>query len=629
MGEIKRIPGGFTQVDQLPRNLRIYEPFYTGSNPLIPPAQTLSVFAVISAEDQNKTGKVYLLSENTPEQLSVVRSIVERCSGKTQSQQSGPLGTHDLYIAQIGNAKIHEIIKREFESRRQVDKQNKNIDAEAQKKINTADSLLKNAMELRASDIHIESDGHRAIVRFRIFKELIDYSHMSHQDAQDVCNIFFSTFVRGLDGTQEKGSGGGVYKSSNLLDGEFSRMLDNGVNMKARMVNIGQNNQGYYTMVLRLIDKSKAMGSKPFYVMGFSEHACSKMRILQRASRGMVLVGGVTGSGKSTSVQNMILQERDRTGNSRKIYTIEQPIEQTMARIIQVNGADSHEGNQGPNSSEQDFSFDNLNRMFMRGDPDTIAYGEIRDNKTAEAAIKGVESGHLVYGTMHVQNAMGVFSRFETFGVPLDKLCRNGFIKMVLFQHLVPKVCPHCSIPYQKNGKIPAEFGEFYAVKSFKTGSGGGLDMSKVIPIKQSLTPGESLIRKLQREKLISAHDAAMMKNRIDMMNSDNDTSDFQRRLDSLIESSTLSNDNISIKFRGDGCKHCFNGTVGVMPATEVLLPDEHFLELVLNGKINQAESYWKTKLGGRSVTSDMYPNILNGLVDPRMVESELEELGS
>ncbi len=627
----KKNGGSIDSLSDLPERYKLYEAFYENpmSEMFIPNELRGNIFAIVGTDTKDRTiSLLTYYADNDSNLVADVMAVARQIMSTYGKDKAIKLHPEPLSYARIGNEQLRKTILLELKKKTSKNRKNNKGDQKAGEQISFAENVLRQAMEMKASDLHIESDGNRAVIRLRVNKELNDFIPLTHQDAENLSNIFYSTFVRGNEDDQEQGSGSGVYLSSNLLDGEFSRMIGD-INMKARMVNIGQNYQDKYTMVLRLIDKNKAVEATPYVKMGFSRDTCGAFRRVQSASRGMILICGVTGSGKSTTMQNMIQHERDRCGNSRKIYSLEQPIEQVMNRVTQINSADSHESNDGKDlDSSQDFSFENLNRMLMRGDPDSIAYGEIRDNATAKASIKGVESGHLVYGTMHVSEAMGVFSRFETFGIETEKVCRKSFLQMALYQHLIPKLCPHCSIKYTGKNDVPQEFGEFHAVKSFKFSDGRGLDISKIQPIASQLKRGESLLRALQYEAVLSSRDVTNMRQKILSMNEQNDDQALKSRVDALMVSSTLTEDELNVRFRGNGCKHCFNGTSGIVPATEVLIPDEQFLELVMSKKLNKAEAYWKSKLGGRSATRDTYDKILSGEVDPRMVETELTEIG-
>jgi len=315
-------------------------------------------------------------------------------------------------------------------------------------------------------------------------------------------------------------------------------------------------------------------------------------------------------------------QERDRSGGSKKIISIEHPVEYNMDRITQISAGEEHE------SPDRNFSFDHINTLLMRADPDTIAYGEIRNSETAKASIKGVESGHLVYGTMHASDAMGAFSRFGSFGIKMETVCKKGFLRLILYQMLLPKLCPDCSIKYKIGSDIPDKYGEVFALKSHKLPNGQSISLKEIMEAQENIGPQDSLIRHFQAQGKITTKDVIDMRRKLEVMNADNDKEGLKLRLQKVINISMLREDEINIRFRGTGCKNCFQGQVGVVPASEVIVPDETFLRLMREGQPDKAELYWKASLGGRSATSDSYEKILSGHVDPRTVEEELENLG-
>jgi type II secretory ATPase GspE/PulE/Tfp pilus assembly ATPase PilB-like protein len=154
------------------------------------------------------------------------------------------------------------------------------------------------------------------------------------------------------------------------------------------------------------------------------------------------------------------------------------------------------------------------------------------------------------------------------------------------------------------------------------------LHLKEYLEIQNGMKPGESLIRTLQHKRLVNAREVVAMRKKMEYMNSENDTDAFSKRLQRIVSASLLDKDEVNIRFRGQGCKHCFQGHSGVAPASEVLVPDDEFLQLIRNGDADKAELYWKTTLHGRSATSDTYDKIFSGVVDPRTVEEELENLG-
>lgn len=490
--------------------------------------------------------------------------------------------------------------------------------------VNMADDYLKEAMELGASDFHIEADESRAFVRLRIHKQMIDIDEITHEEARKIGLAFYSEFTRGRGEGQVKGIAEGSYQESSLLDAEFSRKIGGNISLKARMVNIGLNHSDSFNIVLRLIDKTKTSEAIPFEKLNFSRNVCRKLRILETASKGAILVVGVTGSGKSTTLQNMVQHERDRSGNTRKIYTIEQPVESRIDRVIQIN-ASGDEGKDVP--ADKNFSFDNINRSLMRGDPDSIMYGEIRDSITANAMKKGADSGHLVYGTMHVKSAIEAYPRLESFGLSRETIARNGFLVLVMCLHLLPRLCPHCSVPYRGKNSVPERYSEFDAIANYRKKSDSRNIMREVIATQKSIRPGDSLLRELQRKNIIDARDVFDLQQKIKLMNEGSDYAAFGDRVESVIRSSMIPREETNVRFKGAGCKECFNGTVGVAPVAEVLIPDDSFLSFVREGRLDRAELYWKSNLEGVTITQDSYEKIVSGMIDPRDAEAELPEL--
>jgi type II secretory ATPase GspE/PulE/Tfp pilus assembly ATPase PilB-like protein len=616
--KVDRLSGNIDNLGDLPDGLKVAVIFYSNDKYegfYIPEAMRENL-AAVSSKDSNGKDVTYLIYCNVGAKDNVKQKLRTIIVNYRKDDIEIPLiiaETNQLVLIEGLNTSFIN----SFTKKSKVKSNEKTEDASA-----LAEKILYAAMRVGASDLHIESDGKRAKVRFRRNKELGIYTTLTHAQADEFGSVCYGTFVKGDGEGQEKGTGRGVYQSGNLLEGEFSRVIGD-VNLKARMVNIGHNQGKSFDLVMRLIDKNKSNNAQRFEDLDFSKNSCTRLRRLETLSRGMVLTVGVTGSGKSTSQQNMLQQERDRTGGSRKILSIEHPVEAVVDGVSQITAGEKKE------SSDQNFSFENLNTLFMRADPDSIAYGEIRDQATAEASIKGVESGHLVYGTMHASECMGVFSRFESFGVSIDKVCRKGFLRVVLFQHLLPRLCKHCSKPHVIGDAIPNKYDEIFAVKSLMASDSKKHHLQEFLDIQDTIKPNASFIRELQRRGIVNSREVILMKRKLEYMNSESDSESFSKRLARIASGSMLGSSEINVRFRGQGCKHCFQGYKGVTPSSEVLIPDDEFLHLVRDGQMDKAELYWKTNLQGKSATSDTYDKILSGVVDPRTVEEELEDLGS
>src|SRR5258706_9891685 len=149
---------------------------------------------------------------------------------------------------------------------------------------------------------------------------------------------------------------------------------------------------------------------------------------LARRPHGMLLVTGPTGSGKTTTLYGAL---QTRTADAEKIITVEDPIEYQLARITQV-----------PVHRQAGVTFATALRAILRQDPDVIMVGEMRDKETAEVAVQAAMTGHLVFSTLHTNDAVGAIPRLLDLGIP-DYLVA-ATVEGVLAQRLVRRVCREC-----------------------------------------------------------------------------------------------------------------------------------------------------------------------------------------
>ena len=185
-------------------------------------------------------------------------------------------------------------------------------------------------------------------------------------------------------------------------------------------------------LVMRLQDRSNVILG--LQQLGFNDYSLDKLNndLLER-SYGIVLVTGPTGSGKSTTLYACLTKINNPTVN---ILTVEDPVEQRIHGIgqVQVN-------------SKIGLTFAAGLRAFLRQDPDVIMVGEIRDLETAELAIQASLTGHLVFSTLHTNDAAGAFPRLMDFGCEPFLIATS--LLGVVAQRLVRVLCPHCKLPYE------------------------------------------------------------------------------------------------------------------------------------------------------------------------------------
>jgi type IV pilus assembly protein PilB len=286
--------------------------------------------------------------------------------------------------------------------------------------IKLVDTIVFNAMESRASDIHIETRDTEVQVKFRI-----DGALYSKVDPIDLA--FHQTLISRIKVMSELD----IAERRVPQDGRF-RVRYKGRNVDFR-VSIMPTVHGE-DAVIRILDKeqiNESFKDLRLDVVGFAEEDLRKFRRYIAEPYGMVLVTGPTGSGKTTTLYaalNEIRNEED------KIITIEDPVEYQLHGITQI-----------PVNEKKGLTFARGLRSILRHDPDKIMVGEIRDTETAQIAIQSALTGHLVFTTVHANNVIDVIGRFLNMGVEPYNFVSS--LNCVLAQRLVRMLCEVCKRP--------------------------------------------------------------------------------------------------------------------------------------------------------------------------------------
>jgi type IV pilus assembly protein PilB len=282
-------------------------------------------------------------------------------------------------------------------------------------------TVVLNALERRASDIHIETRDADVIVKYRIDGALyraadpIDISH--HQTIIQRIKVMSE-----LDIAERRVPQDGRFRI--FLKG---RKIDFRVSIMPAVH--GEN------CVIRILDKeqiNESFRELNLEVVGFAPQDLKKFRKFIAEPYGMVLVTGPTGSGKTTTLYaglNEIKNEED------KIITIEDPVEYQLQGVTQI-----------PVNEKKGLTFARGLRSILRHDPDKIMVGEIRDSETAQIAIQSALTGHLVFTTVHANNVIDVIGRFLNMGVEPYNFVSS--LNCVLAQRLVRMLCVHCKKTY-------------------------------------------------------------------------------------------------------------------------------------------------------------------------------------
>jgi type IV pilus assembly protein PilB len=288
--------------------------------------------------------------------------------------------------------------------------------------IKLVDTVVLNALERRASDIHIETRDADVVVKYRIDGAL-------YRAADPIDIAHHQTIIQRIKVMSELD----IAERRVPQDGRF-RMRIRGRKIDFR-VSIMPSIHGE-NAVIRILDKeqiNEAFRELNLDVVGFAPQDLKKFRKFIAEPYGMVLVTGPTGSGKTTTLYGALNEIKN---DEDKIITIEDPVEYQLQGITQI-----------PVNEKKGLTFARGLRSILRHDPDKIMVGEIRDEETAQIAIQSALTGHLVFTTVHANNVIDVIGRFLNMGVEPYNFVSS--LNCVLAQRLVRMLCVNCRKPLE------------------------------------------------------------------------------------------------------------------------------------------------------------------------------------
>lgn len=276
------------------------------------------------------------------------------------------------------------------------------------------DRILREAVRLGATDVHLEPQDDRAVeVRFRVDGVLrpIKGLRLSGDDWKGLVNVILLQAGMNIEAQE-----------STCQDGALRWNAGGGATIDVRVSQLPAVHG--VSMVLRLLYRDERL--EKLEDLGYSDEEVGEIWRMARAPYGLLLVGGPTGSGKSTTLYAVLRMLR---GVEKKILTVEDPVEVKVPGVEQV-------------SLGRDQGYAQVVRQFLRHDPDIMLVGEIRDPETASAAVTAAMTGHLVLSTVHANDGPGAISRLMDLGLSRWDLASN--LIGVISQRLVRRLCPDC-----------------------------------------------------------------------------------------------------------------------------------------------------------------------------------------
>ncbi|MCU0830238.1 MAG: type II/IV secretion system protein [Rhizobiaceae bacterium] len=273
------------------------------------------------------------------------------------------------------------------------------------------DDLIARALELRATDIHIEPMRDKLTVRYRIDGMLRELPSIAEEIGEAVVSRI--KVLAGLDiAERRKPQDGGM------------RVTSGGREIEMRVATLAAVHGE--TVVMRLLQRDSSL--LDLNILGLAAPDRKAIDTLLEHMHGLVAVAGPTGSGKTTTLAAALSHLNDP---ARKIVTIEDPVEYQIPGIVQAQV-----------QPQIGVTFSSAIRSFVRQDPDVILVGEIRDSETAHVAVQAALTGHLVLTTVHANTAPAAFTRLRDLGVETYLL--GGAVRGVIAQRLVRRLCDNC-----------------------------------------------------------------------------------------------------------------------------------------------------------------------------------------
>jgi type II secretory ATPase GspE/PulE/Tfp pilus assembly ATPase PilB-like protein len=274
--------------------------------------------------------------------------------------------------------------------------------------------IIREALDQRATDIHVEPLSTNLRIRYRIDGRLIEVAVPENIKALQSSVIARLKIMARLD----------IAERRVPQDGRINLQFE-GQTIDVRVATV-PTVEGE-SVSLRLLNQEKFNLAK----LGMEPFVQKKIEALLHLPNGIILITGPTGSGKSTSLYSFLSEVNHP---ERRIVTVEDPVENKLTGVMQIAV-----------KSDIGLTFANALRSILRADPNIVMIGEIRDLETAEIAIRASLTGHLVFSTLHTNDAMGGISRLVDMGV--EPFLVSAAVRAFLAQRLVRKLCTNCRVP--------------------------------------------------------------------------------------------------------------------------------------------------------------------------------------
>ena len=379
-----------------------------GSKLFVAMADPLNVLALDDLRQRTKLDVFPMITTET--------CVIEALSGVSQSS-----ATMDQVLRHAAESAAADTVEEVKVTKQDIDLDQMAVDSEDAPVVKIVNLILVQAIKEKASDIHIEPFEKEIKLRYRVDGALIEATSPPKALQMPIASRI--KILAGLD----------IAERRLPQDGRFRiRVSGKEVDLRISMRPTVYGEK----IVIRLLDKGALGGS--IDNMGLDDYTLGIFKKAIDAPHGMILVTGPTGSGKTTTLYTILSELNNPIYN---IVTVEDPVEYQLMGINQVAV-----------KADIGMGFSEALRSILRQDPDIVMIGEIRDNETADIAVKAALTGHQVLSTLHTNDAAGAITRLDDMGI--EPFLISSSVILACAQRLVRRICPNCKEEFQPEPEI-------------------------------------------------------------------------------------------------------------------------------------------------------------------------------
>jgi general secretion pathway protein E len=313
--------------------------------------------------------------------------------------------------------------------------------------------LIREGKDQTASDIHLYTDKENSTVRFRVHGVIADKFTTDRARGEDMINAIFNSMC--------DTSGGDRVPSSNQ-NARFREDYAKRCGLHVARVATGPTDDGTHMVIRLYTDAGDEI--RTLEELGYLKEQVHLLETMMRRNAGVILFSGTTGAGKTTTLANILKLELRRREGKICIITAEDPPEQPIRVTVMVDGKPQrYQAHQkpvvaiSPTEEHVTAAWVGAIEHMLRQDPDIMMSGEMRGLASVKATIRAAMTGHLTLSSIHTIDAPTIIERLLDIGVDLPTATDPGLFIGLVNQSLVSRVCPHCSIPFERiAGSLPA-----------------------------------------------------------------------------------------------------------------------------------------------------------------------------